>query len=127
MKLLKVIITQWLFTIISVRKIFDKHEKIKKFCKATCASKKFTYLTHKVAKETHELLLNPEIKVMMSFIRSFGEFYWNTFYKWARRKGSETIKEGHFSNEVITRIFNVARQLSSLTQSKWLGVKNFAE
>lgn len=127
LKLLKVVLTRWLYAIQSVSKIFEKYEKIKKFCKVIYESKKSTYLAHKVAKETYQLLENPEVKVMMAFVKAFGEYYWTPFYNWARRKGSRTKKEGHIANEVLIRIFNADRQLSNLKERKWLEVDKFAE
>ena len=111
----------------SVSKIYEKYKKITHFWKAAHESKKSNFLTHKVAKETYELLLNPEVKVMMCFIKSFGECYWNPLHNWARRKGANPPKEGHVSNEVTIRVFNVARQLSSLKELKWLDVEHFTE
>lgn len=127
LKLLKVILTRWLYAIQSVSKICEKYEKIKKFCKAIYEAKKSTYLAHKVAKETYELLENPEVRCMMEFVKAFGEYYWTPFYNWARRKGSRTKKEGHIANEVLIRIFNAERQLSKLEDRKWLELEKFAE
>ena len=68
----------------------------------------------KTVKHAWGLIQNPETKVNIKFLVSFGGFYWTPGYNCLQRNDSITRLDAHSSHEVLVQVFTMKNIKKSL-------------
>ena len=73
----------------------------------------------KTVKYAWEIIQNPETKVNIKFLVSFGKFHWTPGYNCLQRKDSIKRLDAHSSHEVLAQVFTMKNKIQSLINNCW--------